>query len=59
MRYRVRHFGHSTQWRIRNIRNTPMETRGTPIDVPKLVPEMVGNNTHLTGFGHNHYDPRK
>jgi hypothetical protein len=27
IRYRVRHFGHCTQWRIRNIRNAPMETR--------------------------------
>ena len=58
MRYRVRHFGHSTQWRIRNTTNTPMESSGTPIHASSLVPKMVGSNTHLTGFGHNHYDPR-
>jgi hypothetical protein len=59
MRSRVRHFGHSTQWRMRDIRDTPMEISGTPIDTSSLVREMVGSNTHLTGFGHDHYDPGK
>src|SRR6266436_3769116 len=31
--------------------------RGTPIVIAKVVQTMVGNNTHLTQFGHNHYDP--
>jgi len=55
-RYRVRHFGHSTQCRTRDIA-MPYGDEGTPIVIPKVVQTMVGNNTHLTQFGHNHYDP--
>jgi hypothetical protein len=35
----------------------PYGDEGTPIVIPKIVQTMVGNNTHLTQFGHNHYDP--
>jgi ABC-type Zn uptake system ZnuABC Zn-binding protein ZnuA len=57
MRYRVRQFGHSTQWRMRDILEKPQVTATvfSYYDAAKVV----GDNTHLTQIRHNHYDPRK
>ena len=53
-KYRVRHFGHSTQCRIRSI--TDARKSGLRLD---WHAEVVFRNTHLNYFQHNHYDPRE
>lgn len=58
MRYRVKHFGHSTQWRIRDI-ETLNDGVVSCVLGARLSSKMVRFNTHLTRLWHDHYDPRK
>lgn len=51
--YRVRHFEHSTQCRIRRITGPGSLAWG------RFASEVVFRNTHLNRFQHNHYDPQE